>query len=838
MPDMAEGRKFERTSAGTPRRTLLICLLLALAIAAVYWPVLKFGFINYDDPDYVSSNPRVQSGLTLENLAWAGQSFHASNWHPLTWLSHMLDCQLYGLKPWGHHLTSVLLHLANTLLLFGLWQRLTGAGWRSALVAALFALHPLHVESVAWIAERKDVLSAFFFLLTLWAYARYAGRREPAGEENRKPGARPSAPAREAHDPGGGPLPPSSPSARGEPAPPAEAGAVPGGKARASAETARRFPAAPRGAKWFYLLALLCFALGLMSKPMLVTLPCVLLLLDWWPLERLALTPGQRSAAPLRRVLLEKVPFFALSALSCLVTFQAQRASGAVMSLAHNPFELRLANALVAYARYLGKTFWPTDLAVFYPYAGFRLDSWTAVGAGLLLATVTAGLWRARPPRRALQVGWLWFLGMLVPVIGLVQVGKQALADRYTYLPHIGLFLLVVWGAAAVIARRQWPRGIPAAAAALVLGACAVLTARQVAHWRDTATLFQHAARVTPRNFVAYAVIANEFAIKNQPTEAIAWCQKALAISPDYPEAHNTLGNVYASLARYDEAIAHYRAAAEGDRLYADPLNGLGSALVKQGKFAEAEAPCREALRLSPLHLPALYSLATALHGQGKLEEAAACYRRLLALDPKLFTPRRLLGNVLIAQGRPEEAIAELRRALAIQPGDSEARTVLGMLLADRGQADDAAAQFREATRLQATNALAHYQLALLHQGRKETRAAVERLRLALKAQPDWPESLNNLAWILAASADATVRNGAEAVTLAERACQITAYQEPLLIGTLAAAYAEAGRFPEAINAAEKARALAQSAGLTAVAQRNEELLKLYRAGRAYHEPE
>jgi len=492
----------------------------------------------------------------------------------------------------------------------------------------------------------------------------------------------------------------------------------------------------------------------------------------------------------------------------------------------------------VAYARYLGKTFWPTDLAVFYPYAGFRLDSWAAAGAGLLLAAVTAGIWRARPPRRALQVGWLWFLGMLVPVIGLVQVGKQAMADRYTYLPHIGLFLLVVWGAAAVIARRPWPRGIPAAAAALVLGACAVLTARQVAHWRDTATLFQHAARVTPRNFVAYAAIANEFAIQNQPTEAIAWCQKALAISPDYPEAHNTLGNVYASLARYDEAIAHYRAAAEGDRLYADPLNGLGSALVKQGKFAEAEAPCREALRLAPLHLPALYSLATALHGQGKLEEAAACYRRLLALDPKLFTPRRLLGNVLIAQGRPEEAIGELQRALAIQPGDSEARTVLGMLLADRGQADDAAAQFREATRLQATNALAHYQLALLHQGRKETRAAVERLRLALKAQPDWPESLNNLAWILAASADATVRNGAEAVTLAERACQITAYQEPLLIGTLAAAYAEAGRFPEAINAAEKARALAQSAGLTAVAQRNEELLKLYRAGQAYHEPE
>ncbi len=298
------------------------------------------------------------------------------------------------------------------------------------------------------------------------------------------------------------------------------------------------------------------------------------------------------------------------------------------------------------------------------------------------------------------------------------------------------------------------------------------------------------------------------------------------------------MGNVYATLGKYDEAITHYRAAAAADRLYADPLNGLANALVKQGKFAEAEAPSREALRLAPMHLPAMFSLATALHNQGKLAEAADYYRQILALDPKLFTPRRLLGNILVAQGKADEAIPELRRALEIRPEDGEARTVLGMVLAEKGLADEAAAQFREATRLQATNALAHYQLALIHQGRKQTRAAIERLRLALKAQPNWPESLNNLAWILAASSDAALRNGAEAVELAERACKITDYKEPLLVGTLAAAYAEAGRFPEAVSSAEKARALALAAGQKAIAQRNEELIELYRAGRAYHEPE
>jgi protein O-mannosyl-transferase len=426
---------------------------------------------------------------------------------------------------------------------------------------------------------------------------------------------------------------------------------------------------------------------------------------------------------------------------------------------------------------------------------------------------------------------------MLVPVIGLVQVGKQSLADRYSYLPHIGLFIAVVWGAAELLARLHRSRLVPAAAATLVVAVCAFATARQLSFWRNGWTLFQHTASVTSRNFVAYAVIANDLVEQSKLPEAVEYCRKSLEIAPDYPEAHNTLGNIYTRLEKYDDALASFRAA-EADQRFPDPRVGAANILVKQGKFAEAEAKCREALRLAPLHLPAMFCLATALHGQGKLDEAADAYRRILALNPSLFTPNRNLGNILVAQGKPDEAIAQLRRALKIRPEDGDTRTVLGVVLLDKGQTDQAMAEFREATRLQTTNALANYHLALIHQDRKETRAAIERFRLALKAQPDWPESLNNLAWILAAHPDASLRNGPEAVTLAERACKLTDYKAPLLVGTLAAAYAEAGRFPEAVSAAEKARVLALAAGQKDIAQKNQELLELYRAGRAYHEPE
>jgi tetratricopeptide (TPR) repeat protein len=762
---------------------VVVCLLIALITAGVYWPVAKQGFINFDDPDYVSGNPRVQAGLTLGSVQWAFTSFYASNWHPLTWLSHMLDCQIYGLRPGGHHVTSLLLHVVNSLLLFGLLKRLTGAFWRSALVAALFALHPLHVESVAWVSERKDVLSAFFFMLTLWAYARYAEVQSPKSKVQ-----------------------------------------------------------SLNSGVW-YVAALVLFALGLMSKPMLVTLPFVLLLLDYWPLGRFQLStatpplPAAAQRSTLRRLAVEKIPFFALSALSCVLTFLVQRACGAMTPLAKTPFELRVANALVAYARYLGKTFWPAKLAVFYPYSPLSVDSWQVMGAALLLLIATVAIVMAARKQPCLLIGWLWFLGTLVPVIGLVQVGKQALADRYAYLPHIGLFILIVWGAAAIVARLRRPRLISVVAAGLAVTGCGIITSHQLSYWRDTKTLFQHAVAVTSRNFVAYAVVGNALVEEGKLPEAIEQCRKSLEIAPDYPEAHNTLGNIYGKQGKYDEAIASYRSAAT-DLSYADPRNGMADILIKQGKFAEAEAQCREALQLAPMHLPAMFSLATALHKQGKLDEAAEYYRRILELKPDLFTPRRYLGNILVAQGKPDQAIPQLLMALKIQPQDADTHVVLGVVLLDKNRIDEATAQFLEATRLQPTNALANYQLALIHQSRKETSATIDCYRKALQAQPDWPESLNNLAWILAANRDATLRNGAEAVVLAERACKLTDYKEGLFVGTLADAYAEAGRFPEAVSAAEKARSVALAAGQKEIAQKNQELLELYRTGHAYHETE
>ena len=782
------------------KQTIVVCLLLALITAGVYWPVARQGFINFDDPDYVSGNPRVQAGLTLESVQWAFTSMYASNWHPLTWLSHMLDCQIYGLRPGGHHVTSLLLHVVNSLLLFGLLKRLTGAFWRSALVAALFALHPLHVESVAWVSERKDVLSALFFMLTLWAYARYA--------EVQSRGTEVQSPESKVQSPGAGQSP------------------------RSTLHASR-----------FYVLSLLFFALGLMSKPMLVTLPFVLLLLDYWPLGRFRLAtaksplPATAQRSTLTRLAVEKIPFFALSALSCVLTFLVQRACGAMTPLAKTPFELRVANALVAYARYLGKTFWPAKLAVFYPYSHLSVDSWQVMGAALLLLIATVAIVLAARKQPCLLIGWLWFLGTLVPVIGLVQVGKQALADRYTYLPHIGLFILIVWGAAAVVARLRGPRLISFVAAGLAVAGCGVITSHQLSYWRDTKTLFQHAVAVTSRNFVAYAVVGNALVEEGKLPEAIEQCRKSLEIAPDYPEAHNTLGNIYGKQGKYDEAIASYRAAAT-DLSYADPRNGMADVLIKQGKFAEAEAQCRDALKLAPMHLPAMFSLATALHRQGKLDEAAEYYRRILEYNPDLFTPRRYLGNILVAQGKPDQAIPQLLMALKTRPEDADTHVVLGVVLLDKNRMDEATAQFLAATKLQPTNALANYQLALIHQSRKETSATIDCYRKALKAQPDWPESLNNLAWILAANRDATLRSGAEAVVLAERACKLTDYKEGLFVGTLADAYAEAGRFPEAVSAAEKARSLALAAGQKEIAQKNRELLELYRAGRAYHETE
>lgn len=760
----------------TPSVRLALCGLLAAASLAVFWSTRHHEFINFDDPDYVSANPKVVAGVTMDSLRWAFTQAHVGNWHPVTWLSHMLDCQFFGPDPGAHHLVNVGFHAANVVLLFLLLVNLTGATWRSAVVAGLFALHPLHVESVAWIAERKDLLSAFFGLLTLLAYVRYV----------------------------------------------------------------RALPSQSGKARLAYGLALLCFALGLMSKPMLVTWPCVMLLLDVWPLGRGAQGEGSEKRLPFlrdwRRLVIEKLPFFALSVASSVVTVIGQRGAGATATFEALPFHTRLAQLPASYLRYLGKTFWPENLAVFYPYEAATWDApLTLAGVALLLG---ASAFVARQLRRRpfLAVGWFWFLGTLVPVIGLVQVGSQSIADRYTYLPHIGLFVALVWLAAEVLERWKIPRFLRATSAAGLLAVLGILTSRQVGHWRNSLTLARHATQATTGNYVAHAQLATALVLEGKLDEAFHECQRALQIRPDYAEAHNTVGMIRIRQEQYDEAVASYREAARYAPTNPEAFHGLADVYFRQGRLAEAEQTAREAVRLWPMHVGALLTLASVLHTQGKLDDAIVTYRRLLALKPGVFSIHRSLGGALASRGDLTEAAAEFERALEIQPHHPDALNSLGLVRLTQGHVEAASNCFSRALSAQPTNAIAHYQIALLLTAACQPAQAVPHYRATLLAQPDLPDALNNLAWLLATSAEPSLRDGNEAVRLAERACALTGHKEPLLLGTLAATYAEAERFDEAAATAEKAIAIAQAAGQTEIVERNRQLLELYRAGKPFHE--
>ncbi len=765
--------EFSRGS-GVKSPAILICLAIAILTAVVYWRTGQNSFINFDDPDYVTANPMTQSGLTLQTVRWAFGSSHSSNWHPVTWLSHALDCQLFGLNLGAHHLESLGIHIGNALLLFLLLKRITGSLWRSAFVAALFAVHPLHVESVAWLSERKDVLSTLFFLLTLWSYASYTGRLQPP-------------PA----------LPPTG-----------------------------RF----RG--FSYGLALVWFALGLMSKPMLVTLPCVLLLLDFWPLGRMT------QRATFGKLLIEKLPFFALAAASSAATFLVQRASGAVVPLASSSLETRAANALVAYGRYLGSTFVPVDLSVFYPYIPFDFSSGTVLGSGLLLVAISIGACYFARSRPWAFVGWFWFLGTLVPVIGLVQVGRQSMADRYTYLPHIGFFILFTWACAEALGRSKAGRAVCGALGSAAVLVCGWLTADQVPLWRNSTTLFTHAAKATQNNFIAHGVLANALLDADKLEEAGAEVEKSIQINPGYPEAHLTRGHIHAKKKEFEKAVSSFQEALQLDASFGDAYTSLADVLLKMGRFSEAEAAARAALRLGPLGLPAHYSLATALHQQKKYPEAIETYQKLISLNPGLFSPYRYMANAYFAMGKVDEAIASLQKALSVKPGDVETRLALGLACVESGHLDEGTAALEEVLRMQPHNAIAAYQVGMVRQSRKDYAAAVTFFRKALAEQPEWPEALNNLAWLLAACPRSEVRDGSQAVALAERAVKLTSSKEPMFLGTLAASFAEAGRYAEAVDAAGKARALAEAQGNKELARRNGELLELYRAGKAFHEAE
>ena len=736
----------------------LLAVLLAMVTMALYWPATRQEFVIYDDDLYVTANLHVQRGLTWENLKWAFVTPVCANWHPLTILSHMLDCQMYGLKPWGHHLTSVLLHALNTVLVFLLLRGLTGAVWRSAVVAALFAVHPLHVESVAWVAERKDVLSTLFGLLSLLFYVRYVQSNRAIGH---------------------------------------------------------------------YLLTLFFLALGLMSKAMLVTWPFGMLLLDYWPLARL-------KADGFWRLVWEKIPFFALVAVASVVTMVVQQQGGILAATENLPLGARGGNALISYCRYLGKMFWPTDLAVFYPHPGYWPVGEVLLAGGLLVGLSVFFWWQRRYP--FLLMGWLWFIGTLVPVIQLVQTGAHAMADRYTYIPSLGLLILVVWGAYELT--RSWRYQVMAlsvvGSAAIVL--CITLTRQQIGYWQDSETVFRHALAVTKNNWLAHNNLGYVLDKKGQLNEAIHRYQEAIRLKPDYAEAHYNLGTALGRKGQIDEAISQLQEAIRLKPNYAEAHYNLGTALGRKGQIDEAISQLQEAIRLKPDLAAAHNNLGTALDGKGQIDEAISQFQEAIRLEPDNAIIHNNLGDALDRKGQIAEAISQFQEAIRLKPDYVDAHYNLGVALTAKGRFDKAIENYRQAIQVNSNNpeTFFHFGMTLGQLGR--TREAVAQYREALRLNPNLTEALNNLAWVLATSPDDELRNGAEAVPLAERACELTHYGQPFIIRTLAAAYAESGRFKEAVTTAEKAEKLATSAGLTAEAAKDRQLLELYRAGKPYHE--
>jgi hypothetical protein len=531
------------------------CLVLTAVTLLVYLPMLWHGFVNYDDPDYITNNPHVQAGLTWPGIVWAFQSGEASNWHPLTWISHMADWQLFGRNAAGHHLVNLLFHTANTLLLFLLLNRLTGALWRSAFVAALFAWHPLHVESVAWASERKDVLSAFFWMLTMLAYVRFANLSK-------------------VHPPSPG-----------------------SGAARS-----------PKS-KVFYVLALILFACGLMSKPMVVTLPFVLLLLDFWPLQRF-------NRLTIQRLFVEKLPFFALTAASCIITFMVQR--GALWSAASLPFSFRLENAVMSYVRYLSKMFWPTDLALIYPYPHHWPLAAVIVVVFLLAMWSALFLWWAkRFPY--LAVGWFWYLGTLVPAIGLVQAGVQSMADRYTYLPGIGLFIIVAWGLNDLLNSHLQKPKIAAAAGGLALAGCLAVASIQLNYWRNSVSIFLHTVQATTDNYAADDCLGKALEDTGKNNDAENFYAQCVEIEPDYPMGQFDLGMMQLQQGRPDEASNHLAIAAQLAPQNPVMQFDFGTFLLQHGKPDAAADYFKAALAARPEFPEARRSLDEAL---GKIKTA------------------------------------------------------------------------------------------------------------------------------------------------------------------------------------------------------------------------
>lgn len=771
----------------------LVCGLLVTATLAVYWPVLQNDFINYDDPDYVTANDVVQGGLTWGGTKWAFTTGHASNWHPLTWLSHMLDVTWFGLEPQGHHLTNLALHCVNTLLLLLLLRQMTGALWRSAGVAALFALHPLHVESVAWVAERKDLLSAHFGILTLMAYAAYAKAR---GEGRRARG-------------GTTPHPTLSPN---------------------EAERAKHI---------WYAVALGLFACGLMSKPMLVTWPFVMLLLDFWPLNRITQKPkifSLESWKANQKLVSEKIPFFVLTILSSSITLIVQRGAMAKTELVTGSD--RVSNAILAYTNYLQQTVWPTKLAVFYPFPTNIpvIELGIAIIVLIVISTLAIRLARSQP---FVLIGWLWFLGTLLPVIGLVQVGAQARADRYTYLPLIGIFCTLIWGLSELIKIQPWVKRSGTIVALAVLTALGITSRNQLQHWRNDRTLCAHATKVTKGNHIAWSGLGIVDAKAGNWPDAMANLMQAY----EFAKLHHTERSVsyYIGVAlqmqgKPKEALPYFQDCVVSAEMRPELDHRLGLSLMDAGRLAEAEPHIKAALAGKPHNLDYNLGMAALFVAKGDPQKAEHIYTNAVAKHPKAPLALKSYGEFLILVNRSIEAETWLAKAVNQKPENPAYRKSYASLLQRNGKTQMALDQFEIAAKLSPPSASELLDLSELYGQLNQPRQALNYLERAIAAEPNSVPALNNCAWLLATSPDDAIRNGARAVDLAKRACQISQWKIPMLMGTLAAAYAEAGQFVDAVAMADKAIAVAREEKQDDTAKRNVELRALYQSGKPYRE--
>ena len=525
----------------------MVCLFLIMATLTVYWQIQDFHFVNFDDNQYVYENRHVQKGLTIESITWAFTTFHAANWHPVTWLSHMLDCQLYGMKSGWHHFTNLLFHIANTLLLFFVFRKMTGSLWQSAFIAGAFALHPLHAESVAWVSERKDVLSTFFWMLTMWSYIWYVGH-----------------------------------------------------------------PTIYR-----YVLVVFFYAFGLMSKPMLVTLPFILLLLDFCPLHRFRFQPlddsanSQQTVNPLR-LILEKIPLFVLAVMSSAITVYAQKEAGAIQSLEVYPAQVRITNALVSYVKYIGEMVYPFKLAVFYPHSGM-LPWWKIVVACLLLVSISFLAIRSVKQCPYFAMGWLWYLGTLVPVIGVIQVGTQTMADRYTYIPLIGTFVILAWGVPELVEKWRHRKIWLGTSTTVFFAVLMAMTWKQVGYRENSIMLFEHTLKITTNNYAAHNNLGAALNAQNRPTKAMEHFLKALRIKPGFLIARMNLGISFDKQGRTAEAIEQYSEILRIKPNYGEVHNNMGIALARTGDVEGAINHFRKALEINPDNIQAKRNLEQAL---------------------------------------------------------------------------------------------------------------------------------------------------------------------------------------------------------------------------------